>query len=267
MHMSDFCKKKGSILDTSFFLAYTLNYLFFFSASKIGWKRSTSFATTPLITSIQIKFGIAINALAISEKFHTTCNVVVAPTNTIKEKTILYIILYLCVPNMYSKAFSPWYSQPKIVENANNAIPIVTRIAPTSPKADLKARMVSAAPSTTFPSAPTVPRTPDEAIHNPVIVHTTIVSQNVPVILIYPCRTGSSVVAAAAVIAAEPIPASLEKTPRATPNLMAFITLAVIVPATLPAAALGVNAIFTIITTPDGRFSIFIKITINPAIT
>ena len=62
-----------------------------------------------------------------------------------------------------------------------------------------------------------IPRTPDDAIQSPVIVQTTIVSQNVPVILIYPCLTGSSVVAAAAVIAAEPIPASLEKTPLATP--------------------------------------------------
>ena len=50
---------------------------------------------------------IAIKAFAISEKFHTTCNVVVAPTNTTNEKIILYAILYLCVPNMYSKAFSP----------------------------------------------------------------------------------------------------------------------------------------------------------------
>ena len=56
-------------------------------------------------------------------------------------------------------------------------------MAPTSPKADLKAKIVRAAPCTNFPSSPTVPRTPDDAIQRPVIVQTTIVSQNVPVML------------------------------------------------------------------------------------
>ena len=37
-------------------------------------------------------------------------------------------------------------------------------------------------------------------------------------------------------MAAEPIPASFEKTPLATPNLIAFIIEAVIVPATPPAS-------------------------------
>ena len=93
-----------SFLDLGFYFFF---FAAFFSLSKIGWNRSTSFAITLLITRRQIRLGIAIKAFAISEKFHTTCNVVVAPTNTTNEKIILYAILYLCVPNMYSKAFSP----------------------------------------------------------------------------------------------------------------------------------------------------------------
>ena len=51
----------------------------------------------------------------------------------------------------------------------------------------------------------------------PVIEHTTMVSIKVPVMDTNAWRTGWSVLAAAAAMGAEPIPASLEKTPRATP--------------------------------------------------
>lgn len=44
-----------------------------------------------------------------------------------------------------------------------------------------------------------------------------MVSINVPVIETSPCSTGSSVLAAAAAIGAEPSPDSLEKIPRAIP--------------------------------------------------
>jgi tRNA pseudouridine55 synthase len=52
----------------------------------------------------------------------------------------------------------------------------------------------------------------------PVTVQITMVSKNTPVMLMSPCFTGSSVSAQAAVMAAEPNPASLEKTLRATPQ-------------------------------------------------
>ena len=45
-----------------------------------------------------------------------------------------------------------------------------------------------------------------------------MVSKNVPVMEINPCRTGSRVCAAAAAIGALPKPDSLEKMPRATPD-------------------------------------------------
>ena len=52
----------------------------------------------------------------------------------------------------------------------------------------------------------------------PVMEHTTMVSRKVPVMDTSACRTGWSVRAAAAAIGAEPMPASLENTPRATPK-------------------------------------------------
>ena len=75
-----------------------------------------------------------------------------------------------------------------------------------------------------------------------------------------------SVVAAAAVIAAEPIPASLENTPLATPKRIPFIIAAVIVPQSPPPTALTLNAILNIIATPAGRLDILPIITISPAI-
>ena len=110
----------------------------------------------------------------------------------------------------------------------------------------------------------TVPRTPDDAIARPVIVQTIIVSINVPHILINPCLIWLFVVAAAAEIAAEPRPASFEKHPLATPNLIEFITDAVIVPHTPPPTDLRLNAIANIILKPAGTSVIFPKITITP---
>ena len=73
---------------------------------------------------------------------------------------------------------------------------------------------------------------------SPVIVQTTSVSRKVPVMETSPCRTGSRVFADAAAMGAEPSPASLEKMPRAMPLCMATIML----PATPPATAFGLNA-------------------------
>ena len=51
----------------------------------------------------------------------------------------------------------------------------------------------------------------------PVMLQTTMVSRKVPVIDTSACREGWSVFAAAAAMGAEPMPDSLENTPRATP--------------------------------------------------
>ena len=72
-----------------------------------GWKARISCAISPLNRSIQMRFGIAISALAISEKFHTRLSVCVQPRYTIRENTTLYTMLNRCVPRRYSNAFSP----------------------------------------------------------------------------------------------------------------------------------------------------------------
>ena len=50
------------------------------------------------------------------------------------------------------------------------------------------------------------------------------------------------------------LPASFENTPLATPNLMAFMSAAVIVPQRPPPTALTLNAILNIMATPSGTF-------------
>ena len=104
-----------------------------------------------------------------------------------------------------------------IVEKANSVMLTATRYCPAGPIRDSNAAIVRDTPLSGAPLASTPPSTPEAAITSPVIVQTTIVSKNVPVMLIYPCCTQSSVDAAAAEIAAEPMPASLEKHPRANP--------------------------------------------------
>ena len=69
-----------------------------------------------------------------------------------------------------------------MVENANNVIPMVTSHPPALPRTVSNAAIVTSDPVSRFPAASVVPSTPEEAIARPVMVHTTIVSQNVPVI-------------------------------------------------------------------------------------
>ena len=59
---------------------------------------------------------------------------------------------------------------------------MVTRMPPALPSTVSKARMVSAAPLMTLPSAPTVPSTPEEQMARPVTVQMTRVSKKVPVL-------------------------------------------------------------------------------------
>ena len=92
---------------------------------------------------------------------------------------------------------------------------------------------VSAAPVEPLRQTPVVKMT------RPVILTTMIVSMKVWVIETKPWRTGCFVLAAAATIAAEPIPDSFEKMPRAMPNWIACATTAPVKP---PTAAVPVNA-------------------------
>ena len=113
--------------------------------------------------------------------------------------------------------------------------------APTSPKAgppifvneSRNAKTVSPAPCT-----PGTSSTPEQASTRPVTEQTTSVSKNVPVILKYPCFAGDDSDDAAAVMAAEPSPASFEKMPRAVPKRTAEKS----VPAAPPQAALTEKA-------------------------
>ena len=95
---------------------------------------------------------------------------------------------------------------------ANKTRQKVRASAPYIPKTDEKAACVSGAPS-----RPETVHFPVTMTESPVKVQMMIVSIKVPVIEISPCSTGSSVLAAAAAIGADPNPDSLEKTPRAIP--------------------------------------------------
>ena len=83
----------------------------------------------------------------------------------------------------------------------------------------------------------------------PVIEQMTMVSRKTPSMAIVPCRAGLSVMAVACAIGELPMPASLEKMPRAIPKRIAAQTVA---PAKPPAADTGVNALLTIVATADG---------------
>ena len=96
----------------------------------------------------------------------------------------------------------------------------------------------------------------------PVTVQITVVSKKTPVMLISPCRTGLSVSAQAAVMAAEPSPASLEKTPLAIPQRMALRR--VFVPKAPPSAASGAKAHRSISVSASGRRGRFPRITAAP---
>ena len=78
---------------------------------------------------------------------------------------------------------------------------------------------------------------------SPVSAQMTTVSQKVPLDDTSACLTGFLVLAAAATIGAEPIPLSLEKSPRAIPKRAAIMTVDPIKP---PPAASGEKAAWQI---------------------
>ena len=111
---------------------------------------------------------------------------------------------------------------------------------PKTGNAEVNAAFVSAAPFS-------IPHhTPVTTSVRPVSVQIMMVSIKVPVIEIRPCSAGHFVLAAAATIGAEPRPDSLENTPRATPFLIAIMTVA---PRKPPVAAVVVKALSKIMET------------------
>ncbi len=89
----------------------------------------------------------------------------------------------------YSKARSPWYAQPMIVAKAKSTMQMLTKLPPQSPNVVRKTASVRAVPVRGFPAVSVLPSTPDAAKASPVMVQTTAVSRNTPVMLIYPCLT------------------------------------------------------------------------------
>ncbi len=71
--------------------------------------------------------------------------------------------------------------------------------------------------------------------------------------------------AAAAAIGAEPMPASLENTPRATPQRMADSIEATMEPPTPPATASKENAMRKISATPAGTAEMFVRMAMTAA--
>ena len=85
---------------------------------------------------------------------------------------------------------------------------------------------------------------------SPVSAQMTTVSQNVPLEETRAWRTGLRVCAAAATMGAEPMPLSLENSPRAMPKRAAIITVE---PTKPPPAASGLKAALTIRRTAGHR--------------
>ena len=144
---------------------------------------------------------------------------------------------------------------PIIVLKAKRTNPIITIYLPRPGRPSLNASEVKEAPFI-----------PDSQlllikITKAVIVHTTKVSINGSSIDIDPCLTGLLVLAAAWAIGELPKPASLEKTPLETPNLIA---IQIVAPAKPPVAAVVVKAEFTINKNISGTIEIFIKIIYKP---
>ena len=103
------------------------------------------------------------------------------------------------------------------------------------------------ASASSIPSA--APVTPTA---RPVTRQITMVSTNTPVMLMYPCRTGSSVCAAAALIPPAPSPASFENTPREIPYRKAGGSREIPAPTAPPDTARKENASRTIASSVRG---------------
>ncbi len=110
-----------------------------------------------------------------------------------------------------------------------------TTLAPL-PKVEAKAALVSSTPAPPLLKSMGVPLM---RITRAVMVQITVVSANTSKMPNRPCCTGPLVSAAAWAIGAEPKPASLENTPRATPLVMALV---MVMPTAPPTTAEGLKA-------------------------
>ncbi len=135
-----------------------------------------------------------------------------------------------------------------MVEKAKMIRPKPTTKSPSPGTPILKAIWDSSAPVSPLLQAPVM------MIKRAVRVQTQMVSMKVPSIPTTPCRTGSWVRAAAWAMGALPSPASLENTPRATPNRR---TWAMAAPVNPPVAAVPVNASVKIMPKADATCSMF----------
>ena len=142
---------------------------------------------------------------------------------------------------------SPKKYHPMIVENAKNNIQIAIKISPNLPYKVEKAYWLSCAPV-------------KPVVLDAVRLRITNVSMNTPIIATKPCSTGWFTFATACACGVEPIPASLEKRPLATPFCTASFKVAPIAP---PATAAGLNAPTIMSWNAAGIAVTFAKITIK----
>ena len=137
------------------------------------------------------------------------------------------------VPKRYFTLASPKKYHPTMVEKAKKSRHTATKGLPKFPMPTVKAAWVRAMP-VVFPSS-----TPVQRITRAVMFSTTKVSMNTPTMPIRPCSAGIRTLATAWAWGVEPIPASLEKRPRAMPYRMAWRMVAPMMP---PVAAAGLKA-------------------------
>ena len=149
---------------------------------------------------------------------------------------------------------SPKKYHPMIVENAKNNIQIAIKISPNLPYKVENAYWLSCAPVKPVVLDPVV------IITSAVRLRITNVSMNTPIIATKPCSTGWFTFATACACGVEPIPASLEKRPLATPFCTASFKVAPIAP---PATAAGLNAPTIMSWNAAGIAVTFAKITIK----
>ena len=141
-----------------------------------------------------------------------------------------------------------------MVENAKKRRHTATKILPSpSPKTLEKASCAMldwSMPSAAPPAKGPLPAYRVEMTTNAVMVRTRKVSMNTPIMATTPCSCGVLTLAMAWAWGVEPIPASLENSPRLTPWLMAVFKA---YPKPPPRMALGKKAYLKIMPKVSGR--------------
>ena len=146
-----------------------------------------------------------------------------------------------------------------MVEKAKNSIHTATKALPNEPNAWLKAAWARAVP--VRPPSCRGCSSPELRITRAVMVRTMKVSIKTPIMAARPWSWGLSTRASAWAWGVEPMPASLENRPRATPYRMASLTPR---PATPPNTACGSKAQTKMDRMAPGRASRLMNRTISP---